>query len=215
MSRVLKTMTLMLVLVGHLCTGPSTATAAGAKKPGSGTVLGVRFRGGARYDDVRMCVASAPGVKGGPAMDIALLVEIPLTSRMALDLNLPVMRPLLFGVAFKTLQFEPEVSLIFRVGGTSSPRLLVGPSLGLSFHYGPDYRSGPSGSERGDSFFAFGPRIGGYIGLDFGHPGKKFNFRLGLQPYVTPLWSVDDPQGRKGLVAGAVLDAQLRFGLGG
>ena len=33
---------------------------------------GIMFMGGGRYDDLRMCVGSAAGVKGGPIADIML-----------------------------------------------------------------------------------------------------------------------------------------------
>jgi hypothetical protein len=60
--------------------------------------------------------------------------------------------------------------------------LVAGPTLGVSLHYGPDYESASSGDKRGPSFFAIGPTIGGYLGLDFKRPEKTFNFELGLTP---------------------------------
>ena len=76
--------------------------------------LGARLRAGGRYDDVRMCVASPAGVKGGPAADISFFFQVPLAARVSLDVDVPVMRPILFGAAFKMLQFEPSASLRFR-----------------------------------------------------------------------------------------------------
>jgi hypothetical protein len=174
-------------------------------------ILGFKVRAGGRYDDVRMCVASPAGAKGGPAMDISLFAEVGLTDKVSLDIDLPFMRPILFGAAFKMLQFEPSVTLKIRKVTENGPDLVAGPTLGISMHYGPDYRSGPSGNERTDSFFALGPTVGGYLGLDFTRPDERFNFQLGLTPYVTPLFGIDDPQDHRGLVAGALLDGQFRF----
>ncbi len=86
------------------------------------TVLGVRVSGGGRFDNVRKCVASSPGTKGGPAADIAAFLELGLRKDVALVLNLPVMRPILFAAAFKMLQLEPDVTLAFRLraGGPTS-----------------------------------------------------------------------------------------------
>ena len=174
-------------------------------------IFGIKAQAGARYDDVRMCVASPPGAKGGMALEISVFTEIGVTEQISVLVNVPLMRPILFAAAFKMLQFEPEVVLNFRHPQGGDVDIIVGPSLGIALHYGPDYKSGPSGEERGPSFWALGPRIGGYFGLDFKRPGKTFNFQLGLSPYVTPLFSVDDPDNHRGLVAGGTLDATFRF----
>ena len=174
-------------------------------------IFGIRVQAGARYDDVRMCVASPPGAKGGMALEISFFTEIGVTEQISVLVNVPLMRPILFAAAFKMLQFEPEVALLFRQPQEGDVDIVVGPSLGITLHYGPDYKSGPSGEERGPSFWALGPRIGGYFGLDFKRPDKTFNFQLGVSPYVTPLFSVDDPDNHRGLVAGGTLDGSFRF----
>jgi hypothetical protein len=190
-------------------TGDIAAQDDGGNKP---FVLGVKLRAGGRFDNVRMCVATPAGVKGGPAADISLSTEIGLKDTISLDIDLPVFRPILFGVAFKMLQFEPSVTLKFRKAGTGRIDLIVGPTLGLSLHYGPDYKSASSGDGRTSSFFAMGPIVGGYVGLDFKRPAEAFNFQLGLTPYVEPLFGVNDAQDHRGVVVGGLLDFQFRFG---
>jgi len=176
-----------------------------------GVILGIKLRVGGRYDNVRMCVATPAGFKGGPAMDVSLFMDIGLTDRMSLGINLPVFRPILFGAAFRMLQFEPDVSLNFHHRVNDKLHLVAGPALGISLHYGPDYNSERSGDGRGSSFFALGPRLGAYVGLDFVRPGKDFNFQLGLSPYVAPLFSVGDADRQRGVVVGGTLDGQFRF----
>lgn len=123
------------------------------------------------------------------------------------------MRPLLFAAAFETLQFEPSASLRFRLPTRGAVVPILGPTLGVSLHYGPDYESEVSGDGRGPSFFALGPILGAYGGLDFSRPEKSFNFQLGLTGYVTPLFTIDDPENHRGVVAGAMLDLSFRFRL--
>jgi hypothetical protein len=175
-------------------------------------VIGPKIRAGGRFDNVRMCVASPAGAKGGPAFDISLSTEIALNETISLDIDLPVFRPVMFGLAFDMLQLEPSVTLKFRRYGKGRADLVGGPTLGMSFHYGPDYHSESSGDGRTASFFALGPIIGGYIGLDFKRPCKKFNLQLGVTPYVEPLFGVNDAENHRGVVVGGLLDLQLRFG---
>jgi hypothetical protein len=78
-------------------------------------------------------------------------------------------------------------------------------------HYGPDYQSERAMDKRGPSFFAMGPTIGGFVGVDFKRPTKAFNFQLGLTPYVTPLFGINDEKNHKGVVIGGLLDGQFRF----
>jgi len=174
-------------------------------------IFGIAVRAGGRYDNVRMCVASPSGVKGGPALDISFFTEIGVSKDMSVSINIPIMRPILFGAAFGMLQFEPEVSLKFRVEREGKTDIILGPSLGITLHYGPDYKSGSSANDRGKSFFALGPRVGGYLGLDFKRPGEVFNFQLGLSPYITPLFSVSDPDDHRGVVIGGILEGHFRF----
>jgi hypothetical protein len=178
---------------------------------GDSLILGFRVSVGGRYDDVRMCVATPAGVKGGMAMDISFFTEIGLKENVALLVNVPVMRPILFAAAFRMLQFEPEVMLLFRRPTDRRVDFVVGPSLGVTLHYGPDYRSEKSGDGRGPSFFAMGPKVGGFLGLDVKRPGETFNFMLALSPYVSPLFGIRDPDDHVGLVAGGSLDGLFRF----
>jgi hypothetical protein len=175
-----------------------------------GTVLGIRISGGGRYDNVRKCIASSAGTKGGPAADVYLFAELELRPNLSLAFGLPVMRPILFAAAFEMLQLEPDVTLSFRLRAGEKTDFIVGPSLGISLHYGPDYTSESSGVGRGPSFFALGPSLGAYLGLDFKRQ-SRFNFQLGLRPYVTPLFAVSDPASHRGVVVGAMLEGQLRF----
>jgi hypothetical protein len=56
-----------------------------------------------------------------------------------------------------------------------------------------------------------GPKIGGYLGVDFKRPGEIFNFQLGVSPYITPMFSINDPDNHKGVIAGGTLDGLFRF----
>jgi hypothetical protein len=185
--------------------------AAQTDAPAPKVVFGIKASPGGRFDNVRMCVASPAGAKGGPSMDVSFNVELPLSRRWSLTIDVPVFRPILFGVAFKMLQFEPEVTFAYRIALKGRTDVLIGPSLGLTMHYGPDYHSAASGANRGPSFYAMGPRMGVYLGLDFKRPHKTFNFQLGLRPYVTPLFSIDDPADHRGVVIGGQLEALFRF----
>jgi hypothetical protein len=120
---------------------------------------------GGRYDNVRMCVATGSGVKGGPVADIMFLTKYTFTEKSSVTFNLPVMRPLLFALAFQMLQFEPEFTFQYRKVLNDSKAVLTGPGLGVSLNYGPDYTSGLK--NRGDSFFAAGPFISWQFGLEF------------------------------------------------
>jgi hypothetical protein len=174
-------------------------------------IFGFKITAGGRYDNVRMCVATPSGTKGGPAMDISAFAEVGLRDNVSLLVNIPVMRPILFGVAFQMLQFEPEVALLFRKVNDGKVDLVAGPSLGIIFHYGPDYESSNSGNDRGPSFFAMGPKIGGYLGVDFKRDKETFNMQLGVSPYVSPLFGINDPDEHKGVVVGGTLDGVFRF----
>ena len=174
-------------------------------------LLGFKLRFGGRYDDIRMCVASDAGAKGGIAMDVSLFMDFGIAEDWSMHVDLPVVRPILFATAFKMLQFEPSVSFNRRIRTGSSIDVIVGPTVGMSLHYGPDYKSKQSGPERGPSFFAIGPTLGGFFGLDFTRPDEAFNFRLGLTPYVTPLFSIGDPDNHQGWVAGGLLDGAFRW----
>jgi hypothetical protein len=173
--------------------------------------FGFKIRMGGRYDNVRKCVASKTGTKGGIAADISAFADFPVANGTAVHVDLPVMRPILFAAAFHMLQFEPTASLQFSDRSSNKVGWVVGPTLGASFHYGPDYNSEASGPGRTPSFFAMGPIVGAYAGMDFRRPGEKFNFQLGLSPYVTPLFGIRDPQNHRGVVIGGLLDGIFRY----
>jgi hypothetical protein len=174
--------------------------------------FGFKIRIGGRYDNVRKCVASPTGTKGGIAADISAFADFPAGDGTAIHVDLPVMRPILFALAFHMLQFEPTVALNFSDRSSNKVGWVAGPALGVSLHYGPDYHSEASGPGRTPSFFAMGPIIGAYAGLDFRRPGDTFNFQLGLSPYVTPLFGIGDPQDHRGVVIGGLVDGIFRFG---
>ena len=79
---------------------------AGAQEQSYGdqAIFGLKVQAGARYDDVRMCVASPAGAKGGPAMEISFFTEIGVFEKISVLVNVPIMRPILFAAAFKMLQ---------------------------------------------------------------------------------------------------------------
>lgn len=202
---------LILAMTVGLMSMPAVAQSDDSVGGGDQIIFGFKVSAGGRYDDVRMCVGSPAGKKGGPAMDISFFTEIGLKKDVSLLVNIPVMRPILFGAAFQMLQFEPEVSLLFRKQTDGKADIVAGPSLGVTLHYGPDYTSERDGDARGPSFFAIGPKVGGFVGADFKRPGERFNFMMGISPYVTPLWGVGDPDDHNGIVVGGSLDGLFRF----
>jgi hypothetical protein len=177
-----------------------------------GVALGLKLRVGGRFDNVRMCVATDKGSKGGPAADISFFVDYGIAEDWTVSVDVPVMRPILFAAAFRMLQLEPTVSFNYRVRTDSKVDFIVGPTVGLSLHYGPDYASDRAKGKRSPSFFAMGAMMGAYLGLDFKRPGKTFNFQLGLTPYVTPMASIGSAEKHRGVVVGGLLDGAFRWG---
>ncbi|MBD3422771.1 MAG: hypothetical protein GF398_21880 [Chitinivibrionales bacterium] len=175
------------------------------------TRFGLKLRFGGRFDNVRMCVASSPGTKGGIAADISAFTEMPIGDQAIVHVDLPLMRPILFALAFKMLQFEPSVTMKFSPGVSNDRQWQFGPILGVSMHYGPDYTSEQSEPQRKESFFAAGPILGGYGGVRFLRPDKTFDFELGASPYVTALFSTDNVHGRNGVVIGGLIDGTFHI----
>jgi hypothetical protein len=173
--------------------------------------FGTKIRAGGRYDNVRMCVASPPGVNGGPAMDISAFISLGLKPGIRMEFDLPVGRPILFATAFSMLQFEPSATLKFSILTTKKIEIMAGPTVGLSLHYGPDVDSEASGDRRTSSFFAMGPISGGYMGVNFLRPEGKFDLQIGVTLYVTPLFSIGESQTHNGIVIGGSLDIGLKF----
>jgi hypothetical protein len=182
-----------------LLTGGALADRAGSVSIGMHVMLG------GRYDDVRMCVASPAGAKGGMIADIMLDTRYYVSDQTAVVLNLPVMRPILFAVAFKMLQFEPAVHVEFSRKLGDKTDLVAGPGIGASFHYGPDYRSDMK--NRGPSFFAAGPLVSALIGIGFGGSSGKRKI-VGLRPFYIPLFATDRSPGT---VLGGALEGHFSF----
>jgi hypothetical protein len=165
--------------------------------------FGIMF--GARYDDLRMCVASPAGVKGGMIADITFNTRVHLSDACDMIVKLPVMRPLLFAFAFRMLQFEPEVTFDFKFAPAEAVTLSGGFGIGVSLHYGPDYTSDME--HRGEDFFAAGPYLSGYFALQF--PGIAAQAtKMGLRAFYVPLFSASHPIGT---VLGGALEVQMYF----
>lgn len=158
---------------------------------GRPVTYGIHLTFGGRYDNVRMCVGSSKGVKGGPIMDVYFDVRFPVGDDGTLALNIPVMRPILFGAAFGMLQFEPQLTYEHRFGSSGGIRPVLGAGLGVVFHYGPDYQS--SKEDRGKDFFAVGPLISGSFGVEI--EGKRGFWTPGLKVFYAPLFSPDYDSG--------------------
>ena len=170
--------------------------------------LGVSLAAGGRYDNVRMCVASDAGVPGGPAMEPAALVfEYSFNENFGMGAYIPVGRPILFGTAFRMLQFLPELVFNFHIPINDTVSLAFHPAVGASLHYGPDYLSDQE--NRGEDFFAMGPRFSMLGGVTFLRD-ESHEFTLGLKPYFEYLMT-ENPAGRDGFVVGGELDFQYRY----
>ena len=153
---------------------------------------------GGRYDDMRMCVATPAGVKGGPIADVMFRVCYNFSERFGAGIEVPVMRPLLFGVAFKMLQFEPQVVFEYAVPGDKGT-YIAAPAIGASFHYGPDYMSDKK--DRDSSFFAIGPIVGIRGGIKFKDQSDKFTNEFAVRPFFISLFSKE--HGRGTVIGGA------------
>ncbi|MBD3317321.1 MAG: hypothetical protein GF344_16155 [Chitinivibrionales bacterium] len=166
--------------------------------------LGINVMLGVRYDDLRMCVATPAGVKGGPVADIMLDTRLHFTEDLSLCFKLPVMRPILFGLKFDMLQFEPEIIVEYRSRINDNVDLVLGPGIGLSLHYGPDYTT-PDDAADPERFFAAGPIISGLAGIGFrGSSGREHI--IGVRPFYTPLFSDARPTGT---VLGAAIEGHI------
>ncbi len=169
--------------------------------------LGIKFMFGGRYDNIRMCVASDTGVKGGIIADIMLVARFNLKKNSAIAFELPIMRPILFAFAFKMLQFEPEFTFEFKHKVSEKIELILGPALGLSLHYGPDYHSDKN--NRGPSFFASGPFISSLFALRFKSSSYKAKM-IGIRAFYAPLFS-SKSELSPGTVIGGVVEGQFSF----
>jgi hypothetical protein len=165
--------------------------------------VGVMMMFGGRFDNVRMCVASPSGAKGGMMADVMFYTRFKVNEKLAISFNLPLMRPILFGAKFKMLQFEPFFSFELNLKATEKMDVVVAPGIGLSFHYGPDYKSPEEEPERHPDFFAMGPIFNTFVGLQF--TSGKIDHTIGIRPFITPLFS-KEPDYRAGLVAGGAFE---------
>jgi hypothetical protein len=155
---------------------------------------------------MRMCVASPAGIKGGPIADIMLTGSFGLNDRLGIGCNLPVMRPILFGVAFKMLQFEPEVQIDVRASISDKLLFIAAPSAGISLHYGPDYQS--DRENRSPSFFAAGPIVGCHFSIGMRDEAGTVRNAFGIKPFYVALFA----DGRTaGTVVGGVLEYRRGF----
>lgn len=171
-------------------------------------IFGVKAMFGGRYDDMRMCVASDTGVKGGTVADVMLLTQFRIKEKTALNIEIPVMRPILFAAAFDMLQFEPEVTVEFSKKLSDNTDMIFGPGIGASFHYGPDYHSNNK-ENRGESFFAAGPLVSTLYGFRVKKAIGKANI-FGIRAFYIPLFSRTSDLS-PGTVVGGVLEAHLYF----
>lgn len=171
---------------------------------------GIKFRIGGRYDNMRMCVASPAGAKGGMAADISIFKNFNINENTTGHLDIPIMRPILFGTAFKMIQFEPSFNLRYKKVLKNTSTLVFGPGIGVSVHYGPDYKAEETLANGENSFFALGPMISGYLGF-IPNREKPSKFEFGITPYFTPLFSINDSQNRNGIIAGGFVDIAYKF----
>ncbi len=179
----------------------------GNKKSENNWSPGIKFMAGVRYDNLRMCVGSDPGVEGGPVADIMFLGIHRIDKKNSVVMNLPLFRPILFGMKFKMIQFEPEITWEIKKDISEILYFVSGPSLGASFHYGPDYKSGQSGDDRTDEFFAAGPLVSGFGGFGFKWPGNAETV-VGLRVFHVSLFSEKSDYG---MVLGGAADISMRF----
>ncbi len=168
--------------------------------------LGCTFLAGIRYDDLRMCVATPAGQKGGAIGDIMATLRFPVDEKSSVGIKIPVMRPLLFGIAFKMLQFEPEIALEYRPSGPFGKHFFIESGIGASFHWGPDYLTERDATNR-DNFFAAGPIISSL--LAFRLPGAESRRRyIGLKLFYSALFPKDRP---RGTVFGTAIEGGFNF----
>ena len=167
---------------------------------------GCSFLAGIRYDDLRMCVATPAGVKGGPMGDIAATLRFPVDTKSSVGIKIPVMRPILFGAAFKMLQFEPEFTLEYQPEGNIGKHIFLESGVGGSFHWGPDYNTERDAEQR-DNFFAAGPTISTLLGFRLPGPQQKRRY-LGLKLFYTALFSKERS---RGTVFGLALEGGFSF----
>jgi len=152
--------------------------------------IGIAFAAGGRYDEVRMCVASPAGFKGGPAFEFAAITyEKRINTSAGIGFYIPLARPILFASAFRMLQFLPEAVLSLYGSSSRRARPVTDIAIGASLHCGPDYLSGNRpGETLGKWFFAAGPRMSVFTGFVLPLNNKAF-LKAGIRPYAEFLYS--------------------------
>jgi hypothetical protein len=169
---------------------------------------GFKMMMGGRYDDMRMCVASPAGTQGGPVGDIKFFMRFGFTFDWYMTVTIPIFRPILFGAAFKMLQYESDIAMEYKIPVSNKVAFSTGPGIGFSYHYGPDYNSENSGDNRTESFFALGPMISYYNSFDIKWP-KTYATRIGVQLFHISLFRVDEFQ--YGKIFGGALELGMYF----
>lgn len=167
-----------------------------------GVTVGIHAFGGARYDNVRMCVGSPAGVPGGPIGEVYFDVIIPAGPDGHVVINIPLFRPILFAAAFGMAQVEPLVMYEYSPQTPGAVQPVFAGGLGMVFHYGPDYTS--DSASPGPSFFSVGPQIAGFAGIRF----WKERLTAGVKAFYAPLFSAAHPPGT---VFGGGLELQYAF----
>lgn len=212
-QRTTKRTAVMLSVATVVLLGLTVCSSVSAEPREGEVVLGIRLRLGWKYDNLRVCGATPPGVPHGPDIDISFFSEVGLKDGVGLDINVPMFRPIMFAASARLLQFEPEVTLVFSKEVSGRTVFQGGPALGVSLNYAPDLNADFDSGRLRPSFFSIGPRIGGYVGFDFIRDGKRFNDQLGFHPYVLPLVAIRDPARHRGLVLGGTIDNSFRIHL--
>jgi hypothetical protein len=114
------------------------------------------------------------------------------------------MRPLLFGIRFKMLQFEPEFIYEYGIPTKGKTSNVLGAGLGMSFHYGPDFETERDDTEKID-FFAAGPFLSAFWGLRYQNK-SSLDRMFGIRTFYTPLFS---KKRSTGTVVGAALEGHF------
>lgn len=170
--------------------------------------FGFKLMMGGRYDDMRMCVATPAGTKGGPIGDIKFFMKFRMSLDWSMTVTIPVFRPILFGT-FKILQYESDVAMEYKLKVSPKVDFVTGPGLGLSYNYGPGYKSARSGNGRTDSFFSLGPMVTYYGAFDIKWP-KHYATRIGIQLFHVSLFRADGNYDY-GMVWGGALELGMYF----
>ena len=198
---------LLLAVLFSILFGASSLSGSTLNAVDRTPVFGFKLMAGGRYDNMRMCVASPAGAKGGPVADVLLFMRFKLSPHFGLSISIPVFRPIFFGAAFGMLQYESDVALEWSFPVSQSVDFVTGPGIGISYHYGPDYTVGKN-DVNPEKFFALGPMISYYAAFDFRWP-KNHATRVGIHLYHISLFRTDESG--YGMVFGGALEVGMHF----